>query len=111
MPRTSRTNELTPIKRGRIVQGHKDGIPKKNLAKTFDCFRVTINRTIDRFEQNGSFEDRPRPGRPNQYLSERTERRILEAIQRDKWNGWARVAEDIGDVSRQAVQRVAHKNK
>jgi Transposase/DDE superfamily endonuclease len=38
------------------------------------------------------------------------ERRVLGHIQKDKWNSWARVAEDIGDVSRATVQKIAHKH-
>jgi Transposase len=38
------------------------------------------------------------------------EQRVLGEIQKDKWRGWARIAEDIGDTSSSTVQRIAKKN-
>jgi transposase len=110
MPRTTKTHELTPATRGRIYQGYLDGLPIANLARVFDCTRHTVYSTVKRFEDSGDGKDRPRPGRPRKVNTIRMERRVLADIERNKWDSWTKVAEDIGETSSTSVQRVAHDN-
>jgi transposase len=110
MPRNTKTQQLTPATRGRIYQGHIDGLPVTDLANQFNCTRRTIYRTLERYESLGSGKDRPRPGQPRTVNTTRTKRRILGEIQKDKWGSWVTVAERVGVVSSTSVQRAADEN-
>ena len=69
----SRTTPQRLVERARIVLGPAEGGPANVISEEVGTTRLTIQRWLDRYEEEGIpgiKEDRPRPGRPRTITEE-----------------------------------------
>lgn len=57
-------NEIAIEKRGAIVALRNEGIPYREIAKKLKISLKGVHSTVKRFNETGSYHDRPRIGRP-----------------------------------------------
>ena len=78
---TGRANSVEVIcKRGRIIGLWESGMPTRDIAFTTGVSQRTVQRWINRFQEEGSLQTRPRSGRPRVTTPE-DDRRLLNAVE------------------------------
>ena len=60
----ARTNQLTKEKRVAIITLRNEGQSVRKIAKTLNVSPSGVAKTIKRYKETGTHEDRPRKGRP-----------------------------------------------
>ncbi|KAK4248493.1 hypothetical protein C7999DRAFT_40367 [Corynascus novoguineensis] len=74
--------ELSPLARAAITGAVAAGASQSAVARAFGINRKAVQRTLQRFESSGTFEDKPRSGRP-EVLTEREKRHIVQVAKRE----------------------------
>ncbi|KAL2200036.1 hypothetical protein P885DRAFT_58225 [Corynascus similis CBS 632.67] len=75
-------HELSPLARAAIAGAVAAGASQSAVARAFGVDRRAVQRTLQRFESSGTFEDRPRSGRP-EVLTDRDKRHIVQVAKRE----------------------------
>lgn len=73
--------ELSPSKRGRIIQEVSHGTPYRQIAREFDISPGTITKTVRRHHDHHTRESLPRSGRPKKLSSRKSRYIRREAVQ------------------------------
>lgn len=100
--------ELTPSKRGRILQQVHDGVPYRQIAETQDCALGTVALTIKRDRIHHTRNSLERTGRPHK-LTERDERAVVRTLRKNPRLRLGDVAKQF-NCSRNLIRKTAHKN-
>lgn len=101
-----KTNELSPECRAAVLGSISAGQSPTAVAQSFKISRMTVYRTIKRFQQRNDFKSRPRTGRPRS-LGTREERYIARIIRRFPKISWRALVHTDGiRVSRSTIQRI-----
>lgn len=98
--------ELSPSKRGRIVQQVEDGIPYRQIAQERGCSIGTISKTMKRHREHNTRNTLSRSGRPN-VLDQRTRQCIIRTIKANRVKTYHDIAEMVGEVTEHQVQQAA----
>lgn len=76
-------NPLSDEIRLRIIFLHEEGLSHRQIAERLDINHSTVTRTIQRRNETGSVETRPRSGRPR-VTNERQDRYIAQVVRRSR---------------------------
>uniref|UniRef100_A0A914CNM9 Homeodomain-like domain-containing protein n=1 Tax=Acrobeloides nanus TaxID=290746 RepID=A0A914CNM9_9BILA len=67
-----------------IIRAHKRGKGQREIADFLGISPGTVNKAIKRFEETGSYEDRPGQGPKKTAKSQENVQRALEMLQQDR---------------------------
>lgn len=98
----SRGKQISQQRRSDIIQDHQNGITKKDIAKKYALSISTVSRTISRYKNTGSNDDKPRSGRPR-VSSIRQDRAILREIKKNPCLTATQLVENLFVVSSKRV--------
>ena len=75
----ARTTPQRRVERARIVLGSAGGLPGRALAREIGISLPTVQRWLDRYDDEGlpGLEDRPRPGRPRSRITPEFEAEVV----------------------------------
>ena len=82
----------TYVKRKFVIEHHKKRKTRSEILKMGKHLHLNamfIKRTLDRYEETKSVDDRPRPGRPRSQRTKKSlklSEKIFEKIPRDRWD-------------------------
>jgi len=85
------------LKRKFIIEHHEKGmLPPEifKLGKKLKINRMMIKRTIDRYRETKSIEDRPRSGRPRTARTRKLLKNVREKIRRNPRRSMRKMAKD-----------------
>ena len=99
-------NDLTPTRKGRILQKLDSGDSCRAIAEEFGTPKNTVNRLKRKFEESGSLVRTPGSGRPRK-TTERQDRMIVRAIKINHDITGEEIKEIVGleDVSERTIRR------
>ena len=82
----ARTTPQRRVERARIVLGSAAGLSGRALAREIGVSLPTVQRWLNRYEEEGlaGLEDRPRPGRPRSSITPELEAEIVRRTLREK---------------------------
>ena len=82
----ARTTPQRRVERARIVLGSAAGSSGRALAREIGVSLPTVQRWLDRYDEDGlaGLEDRPRPGRPRSSVTPEIEAEIVRRTLREK---------------------------
>ena len=89
--------ELSEDLKRRIVALHEDGQSYKKIANTLKLSCSTVAKIIQRLKRAGSFQNRPRVGRPKK-LSARAECQIQMLSLKDRRRSPVSIAAEVEEV-------------
>ncbi len=90
-----------------IVALHKDGVGYKKIAKTLKLSCSTVAKTIQQFNSTGSFQNRPRHGRPKKLISH-AQRHIQRLCLGNRHMSAASIVAEVEGVGGSACQCSDH---
>src|SRR6185437_5054903 len=67
-----------------IIRAHNRGKGQREIADFLGISPGTVNKAIKRFEETGSYEDRPGRGPKKTARSQENVQRVLEMLQQDR---------------------------
>ena len=82
-----------------IIRAHNWGKGQREIADFLGISPGTVNKAIKRFEETGSYEDRPGRGPKKTARSQENVQRALEMLQQDrstKTNSTRKLAKNLG---------------
>lgn len=82
-----RNHEFTPIQKAVMIEQLSSGKSYRAVAKTFGTTHSTTQRIFKRWRDEGTLENRSRPGQPKK-LSDAEERYIITLIKRNRKITW-----------------------
>ena len=91
-----------------IIRAHNRGKGQREIANFLGIFPGTVNKAIKRFEETGSYEDRPGRGPKKTARSQENVQRALEMLQQDrstKTNSTRKLAKKLG-VGKDSARRI-----
>lgn len=98
--------------RAAIIRLFEQGNSGEKIGKMLDVPARTAREVIKRFKETGSYEDRPRSGRPRTARTPVNKRKIKGRIQRNpnsRKNSTRKMAKAIG-ISEGSVRNILHKD-
>ena len=98
--------------RGGIIRLFEQGKTGHEIAKEMKLGNKTVYRIIHRYQETGSYNDKPRSGRPRTARTPANKRKIKGRIQRNpnsRKNSTRKMAKAVG-ISRRSVQRILHED-
>uniref|UniRef100_A0A914EQS8 Transposase n=1 Tax=Acrobeloides nanus TaxID=290746 RepID=A0A914EQS8_9BILA len=93
-----------------IIRAHNRGKGQREIADFLGISSGTVNKAIKRFEETGSYEDRPGRDPKKTARSQENVQRALEMLQQDrstKTNSTRKLAKKLG-VGKDSVRRILH---
>ena len=96
--------------RGGIIRLYEQGKTGYEIAKEMKLGSKTVYRIIKRYQETGSYNDKPRSGRPRTARTPANKRKIKGRIQRDnsnRKNSIRKMAKAVGYQSPKASNRKA----
>lgn len=104
-----RGHEFTPVQKAVIIEQLSSGKTHRAVAATFGTTPSTTHRIFKRWREEGTFENRPRPGQPKK-LNEAEERYIITLVKRNRKITYkALVGAMNGRISLSTIRRVIRK--
>jgi len=91
-----------------IIRAHNRGKGQREIADFLGISPGTVNKAIKRFEETGSYEDRPGRGPKKTARSQENVQRALEMLQQDrstKTNSTRKLAKKLG-VGKDSARRI-----
>jgi len=95
-------------KRCAVVSLHKEGKSASFIAKTLSVPRQTVYDAINRFEEIGGTQDRPKSGRPATACTSANQKKIRERIRRKSQQSMRAMAKSLG-ISDFSVRKIVKK--
>lgn len=98
--------------RGGIIRLFEQGKSGYQIAKDMNLNVNSVNKIIKRYRETGSFEDRPRSGRPKTARTPINKRKIRGRIQRNpssRKNSTRKMGAAVG-ISEASVRRILHED-
>lgn len=95
-------------KRQAVINLHNDGKTRMEIVRALKALKVTpkfVTRTIKRFLETGSLQDRVRSGRPRSVRTSAMVKAVRERVRRNPQRSQRKLAGQLG-ISRRSVQRV-----
>ena len=82
----ARTTPQRRVERARIILGSAGGLPGRALAREIGVSLPTVQRWLDRYDDEGlaGLEDRPRPGRPRSTITPEVEAEVVRRTLEEK---------------------------
>ena len=99
--------ELSPSKRGMVVQQQKDGAKLADIARDHHCAVSTVVYTVERDKKHGTRKSLPGRGRKS-IFSSRDKRRVLRDIDQNRKDDWNAVAERFPEFNGAQIGRMAN---
>lgn len=104
--KSSKKAQLSAAQREAIVAAHKAGETQTKLAIDFCCNRNTISRTLKRYNEDQSYENREKTGRPKKF-SQRTKNSVLiQARRHPLWTPKQLSDAICGNPSTSTIRRI-----
>lgn len=100
--------ELTPSKRGRILQCRDDKISVRGISEKLGIPKSTVQNTINREDRYHTRNSLPRSGRPKKY-SIRDERKLVREMLRDRFVSFQAIAAS-NHMSTRSVREIAKRH-
>ncbi len=105
-----KNQELPDVARAAILGAVVGGVTQSAVAKAFGVSSSAVSKIIQRFEETGVVESKPRSGRP-QALTARDKRHIIQAVRRQPGTPTAQLQSVGGGTSRSTVFRLLREEK
>src|SRR5690349_15730433 len=93
-----------PLRSG-VISLSQSGESVTSIARRLRMHHGTVSKAVKRFQETGTFEDRPRAGRPRTVTTNRVVKVIRERIRRNPKLSQARASAELG-ISRRSFGRI-----
>lgn len=109
---TPKTREVALVMRNRIIELHKNGKSYREIGKAIQLPFTTVGYIVRKYEELGSIENKPRPGRLNK-LTMRVKRSVVKTALKNPMVSAQKIVEDIATssniiVTPQTIRNVLH---